>query len=163
MYTLVQAYSSLNTFTWPTGSDGPGTYAVTVWAKDVNSSGGFGNSSGRWDSYAYLQYTLSSGCPSVVDAATPPSPSAHGTTITFTASASCANPEYEFWILSPGASLYTLVQAYSSSNTFTWHTGYDGAGTYAVTVWAKDASSSGSYGNSSGRWDAYSYQQYRLS
>ena len=163
LYTMVQAYSATNTFTWQTASNGPGTYAVTVWGKESGTSGTSCNSSGCWDSYNYMQYTITAGCPSVADVAVPASPQAHGTSIMFTASApGCPNPHYQFWILSPGATSYTLVQAYSTTNTFTWATGSDGAGTYAVTVWVRDASSAGTSSNASGTWDAYNYQQFKL-
>ena len=93
----------------------------------------------------------------------PTSPAAPGTTVTFTATASgCPNPLYEFWVRAPGASLYTLAQAYSSTATFAWNTTGLASGAYAITVWVRDASSTGLAGNASGRWDEYNYQTYNL-
>ena len=49
------------------------------------------------------------------------SPQLSGTQVRFTATASgCANPNFQFWTLAPGASAYQIVQAYSSTSTFTW-------------------------------------------
>ena len=155
LYTLAQAYGSANTLPW--SSSTPGAYRVNVWVKDANSGGSASNTYGAWDAYnANLVYSVTQGCPSVSVSASPPSPSASGTVITFTASApGCPNPTYEFWILSPGASLYTLVQSYSPTATFPWHSTGNGAGTYRINVWVRDASSAGTFSNAYGTWDAY--------
>jgi hypothetical protein len=58
-------------------------------------------------------------------------------------------------VLAPGATSYTVVQGNSTSATFTWNTTGLAPGTYRFSVWATDAASSGVYGNSAGRWDAY--------
>ena len=76
--------------------------------------------------------------------------------MTFTASAvGCPspNPVYQFWILAPGASSWTMVQAYSTSNTFSWSTVGKAKGTYHIAVWARDASSARTCSNSLSTWD----------
>jgi len=76
----------------------------------------------------------------------PASPQASGTAITITASASgCPNARYEFWIQNPGSSTWTIVQAYSATNTFNWTTTGLPLGTYKYSVWVRDASSGASY------------------
>ena len=157
LYTLVQPYSANPTLNWSTASDGPGTYRVNVWIRDASSQGIYGNSFGRWDAYnAALTYTLTPDCPSVSEAASPATTVAIGSAVTVSAAASaCSAPLYEFWIRSPGAALYTLVQPYSPSPTFNWSTGSNGPGTYRVNVWVRQSSASGLFGNSYGRWDAY--------
>ena len=157
LYTLAQAYSSSSTFSWSTASNGSGSYRVNVWVKDASSTGVYGNAYGRWDAYnAGLTYTVTSGCPSVGDQASPPSGSPAGTTVTITASApGCPNPRYEFWVLAPGSSLYTLAQPYGSSGTFAWNTSGLAKGTYRINVWVEDASSAGTGRNPYGSWDAY--------
>ncbi len=157
LYTLAQSYSPAGTYTWSTGTLATGSYRINVWVRDASSGGAASNSYGSWDAYnAGLVYGITAGCPSVSVSAAPPSPSASGTSITFTASApGCAQPRYEFWILSPGASLYTLVQAYSPTATYTWSSLGNGAGTYRINVWVRDSSSAGTYGNAYGTWDAY--------
>ena len=157
LYTLAQPYGSANVFTWDTTGLPTGTYRINVWVRDNSSAGTFANSSGTWDAYnASLLYTLTSGCPAVSDSAAPPSTAAAGTTVVVTAAApGCPNPRYQFWVLAPGAGLYTLAQPYSSGAVFSWVTTGLAPGTYRINVWVRDISSSGVFGNSSGRWDAY--------
>jgi len=157
LYTLVQAYSPSTTLSWNTASDGPGTYRINVWVKDSSGQGVSGNPYGRWDAYnANLTYTLTPHCPSVTESAAPATTAPIGSMVTFSAAAGgCPSPLYEFWILSPGASLYALVQPYGTSSTFNWTTGSNGPGTYRINVWVRQAGGAGLYGNSYGRWDAY--------
>jgi len=157
LYALAQPYSSNATLTWNTASNGPGVYRINVWVRDASSSGAHSNAWGSWDAYdASVTYKLALGCPDVSVSTSPSGSTTHGTQVVITASApGCANPQYEFWILSPGASLYTLVQAYGSGATLIWSTGSDGAGVYRINVWVRDASSAGKYGNAYGTWDAY--------
>ena len=157
LYKLAQAYSTSPVFNWSTTGLAKGTYRINVWVRDSMSSGIFGNSSGRWDAYnANLLYRLSSGCPAVSDAASPPSTAPAGTPVSVTAGApGCPNPRYEFWVLAPGASLYKLAQAYSANPVLSWKTTGLATGTYRINVWVRDAASSGTFGNSWGRWDAY--------
>jgi len=157
-YTLVQNYSTTAVWNWNTAGYPPGTYRINVWVKDANLPGLFGNRYGRFDAYnALVTFTITSTpCKSVTEWASP-SAAMVGFQVKVTAMANsgCANPVYEFWILSPGATLYTLAQPYSPSPTFTWSTGGNGAGTYRVAAWIRDSSSWGVYGNASGRYDAF--------
>jgi len=157
LYKLAQAYNTNPVLPWSTTGLAAGTYRITVWVRDASSSGVFHNGSGRWDAYnAKLLYTLTPSCTAVSDSATPPSSATLGTSVKVMAhAAGCPNPLYEFWVQSPGASLYTMGQSYSSNPVFHWNTTGLASGTYRITVWARDASSSGVSGNSSGRWDAY--------
>jgi hypothetical protein len=103
-----------------------------------------------------MVYKLVAGCPSVGDSASPPSTAAVGTPVVVTADApGCLNPLYEFWVLAPGTGAYTLGQGYSTSATFNWSTTALAPGTYRITVWVRYASSAGTFGNSSGRYDSY--------
>jgi hypothetical protein len=161
---LAQAYSSTATFNWSTAGLTPGTYSVGLWVRDTNSGGVSGNSSGRWDAYAFLQYRLTSmPCTGAGMTASPASPVAAGAAVTFTARATgCPNPQHEFWTLAPGATTWQLAQSYSTNATFAWDTTALAAGTYQVAVWVRDTSSTGTGGNSSGTWDAYSFATYQL-
>jgi len=156
-YTVVQDYSTSGAFSWNTTGLAPGTYHFSVWARDASSSGAYGNTSGRWDVYNNgAAYTLTPTCGAVSVSVAPPSPSRTGTGVTVTAHASgCANALYHFSLLAPGATSYQLVQDYSTSSTFTWNTTGLASGAYRFSIWARDAASSGAYGNTTGRWDAY--------
>ena len=157
LYRQVQAYSTNATLTWNTTGSALGAYRFNVWVHDATSWGTYGNAYGRWDSYnASLSMAVTSGCPGVATSASPSSPAMVSMPVTVTASAGgCPNPQYEFWVLKPGASLYTLAQAYSSSPTLNWSTSALAAGTYRINVWVRDASSGGTFSNASGTWDAY--------
>jgi Cysteine-rich secretory protein family len=166
-YQLGQAYSTSSTFSWSTSGLAPGSYRFSIWARDANSSGAYGNQFGRWDSYNNdILYTLTS-CSGLQVSVSPASPAARGTTVTVTAQASgCPdpNPQYQFWVLPPGGTAYQLAQAYSASSTFTWNTTGLAPGSYRFSVWVRDTNSAGEWGNQFGRWDAYNgYTVYTLS
>jgi len=82
------------------------------------------------DKYTFTQ----PGCASAgltSDKATPQMP---GAVITFTAtSTGCANPEYKFWLQSPGGA-WTQVQDYDGP-TWVWNTTGFALGSYVVNVW----------------------------
>jgi plastocyanin len=164
-YTLARAYSTTNTFSWNTAGLVAGTYYISVWVRDANSPGAFSNSNGTWDTYNASTYALTTTpCASVGVTSSPSGTAAAGTTVTFTATAmGCphASPLYEFWILTPGGS-WTKVQAYSTTNTFSWVTTGKPAGTYYMSVRVRDAQSTGTSGNFSGTWDAYNSSTYTL-
>jgi hypothetical protein len=166
---LSQIYSSTAYLTWDTTGLPAGTYTFSVWARDQSSmaagGGTYGNALGRWDAYQALQFVLTSTpCTSVSVTTSPPSPASRGTRVTITGSASgCPNPLYMFWMLAPGSSTWQPVQNYSSgSAAFTWITTGLAAGTYSFSVWSRDKSSTGRYGDSLGTWDAYSAISYGL-
>jgi spore germination protein YaaH len=163
-YQLAQAYSSNATYAWSTSGIAPGTYRFSIWARDTSSSGASGNQLGRWDAYNNgLTYTLTS-CSSVGVSFAPASPSEVGKAVTVTAHGSgCANPQYQFWMLAPGAASYQQVEAYSTSNTYSWSPSNVTPGIYVFSIWVRDANSSGANGNQLGRWDAYATSSYSLS
>jgi PQQ-like domain len=155
-YTLVQDYSTANVFNWnPTGVL-PGTYRFSVWARDANSTGVFGNPYGRWDTYNNnTTFTLTT-CTSVAVGVVPPSATGVGTGVAVNAQANnCPNPLFKFFVVSPGTSAYQMVQDFSPSATLNWNTNGLVPGTYRFSVWTRDANSTGIAGNSSGRWDTY--------
>jgi plastocyanin len=165
-WTKAQAYSTTNTFSWNTAGLIAGTYYVSVRVRDANSPGAFSNFSGTWDAYNSNAYILTTTpCASVSVTSSPSGTASAGTTVTFTATAmGCPHPSpvYEFWILAPGATSWTKVQAYSTTNTFSWVTSGKPAGTYNISVRIRDAQSTGTAGNSSGTWDAYNSSTYTL-
>ena len=156
-YQTLQDYSTQTTYAWSTAGVAVGVYRFSVWAKDVNSGGATGNSAGRWDAYNNgTQYGLMPVCSNVTVTVSPPSPAAVGTAVLVTAHATgCPNPVYHFGVLAPGATTYATVQQYSTKDSFSWTTAGKAPGQYRFSVWARDAASSGLFGNSAGRWDAY--------
>jgi hypothetical protein len=153
-----QAYSPTATFNWNTTGLAAGSYRYTVWVRNSSSTGTACNNLGCFDAYfPATAYTLTSTpCASVTESAAPVSTAAAGTTVVFTASASgCPNPLYQFWVLAPGSTTWTIGQAYSPTATFNWNTTGKPTGAYRYTVWVRDASSSGTNSNNLGSFDTY--------
>ncbi len=163
-WTMARAYSSTATFNWSTAGKPGGMYRFSVWVRDSGSTGTSCNSLGCLDAFTAINYTLTSTpCASVTASAAPPSPSVHGTAVTFTGVASgCPNALYEFWILAPGSSTWMLAQGYSTNATFNWSTTGLPAGTYRFSVWVRDASSAGATSTSLGTFDAFVGASYVL-
>lgn len=120
------------TFAWNTAGLAAGTYKIQVWARNSGSSAAY---------EAFLAspatYTLIAAVPCTAGTyvADKPSPQAHGTTITFTASAvGCSQPLYRWWVQLPNGN-WMIVQDYSTNNVFVWNTTGLAAGTYRVNVW----------------------------
>jgi len=163
-WTVAQPYSTTNTFAWATAGKAPGSWHVAVWTRDASSAGANGNSLGNWDLMAWRAYTVTT-CTGASLSGAPASPASVGASVTFTATATgCPNPNpvYQFWVLAPGASSWTMVQPYSTSNTFIWSTTGKAPGTYQVAVWVRDASSGGTFSNSLGAWDVGRSTPYTL-
>jgi hypothetical protein len=138
---LVQSYSASATYTWNSTGAQPGSEFVSVWARDATSSAAY-------DSFTSINYLVypAAPCSSVTESATPPSPTLAGTQVTFTATATgCSSPSYQFWLLTPGASAWTIVRPYSSTATYSWNTTGSAAGIYSYSVWVRDASSTAGY------------------
>jgi hypothetical protein len=144
--------TATNTYSWVTSTRPAGTYLLGVWVRQSGSTS-------TYEAFGYLTYTLTAppvqSCSSVnvtPDLASPRSP---GTTVTFTAVANgCNNPSYEFWVLAPGGT-WTIVKAYSSSNTYAWNTTGLSPGPWQVGVWARQAGSTAS-------WQSFAFITFQL-
>ena len=155
-WSVVQAFSSSNVFHWNTAGLNPGTYQVVAWANQN------GDPMAGFESFGQVTMTLN-GCGSAALSAAPPSPQTAGTQVVLTASSTvCPNPQYEFWMLAPGAATWQDVRPFSSTATFAWSTSGKVAGAYSFIVWAKDSASGGAAGNSLGRWDTYVSTRYTI-
>src|SRR5919109_2435333 len=140
-WAVQQNYSATNTWTWKTTGLALGTYSVSVHARDASSTAAY-------DTYSPAQsYVLTAGpaCTSVSQTASPASPQPPGTAVTFTATAAgCPSPTYEFWLLAPGGS-WTVMQAWSSSNKWTWNTSGLASGTYQLNTYVRQSGSTATY------------------
>lgn len=163
IWAVAQPYSPAAAFNWATTGLAPGLYRLSVWARDAASAGTYTNTLGTYDAFVGTTYTIGAPCTSVTVTASPASSTVHGTPVTFTAvAAGCPNPLYEFWVLAPASITWTAVQSYSSTATFAWNTNGQAAGTYHVSVWARDAASPGINTNSLGSYDAFVATVYTL-
>jgi hypothetical protein len=135
-----QSYIATTTWSWNTTGYPLGTYQVGVWAKATASSASY-------DAFFIGTYQLDVGpCTSAGISASPASPQAPGTAITFTAtSTDCAAPQYEFWLLPPPGTSWLVAQPYGVGTTFSWSTTGLATGPYRVGVWARQNGSPSSY------------------
>jgi photosystem II stability/assembly factor-like uncharacterized protein len=135
---LAQAYSSSTGFYWSTFVP-EGTYRFSVWVRDASSSNSY-------DSFTAFPFTITGlECTGMSATSSPLSPTTRGMTVMFTGTASgCPSPQYEFWLKMPAGN-WLLGAAYSNNNIWDWSTSGQPTGTYRVSVWARDATSSASY------------------
>ena len=162
-WTLVRPYSTSAAFSWNTTGKRAGAYSFSVWARDANGPGTNGIRPNTYDVFSAFVYTLTnSPCTAMSASSSPASTATVGTQVTITGSATgCPNAQYEFWLLPPGGT-WALVQRYSSSASFSWTTVGEAAGSYLVSVWARDASSTGTGGTAPNTYDSFSTVQYAL-
>jgi len=152
---IVRGYATGNTWTWNTTGNPPGTYFFSIWVRAASSSASF-------DAYQAITYSLTSVPCTGMSASPTPSTAARGTSVSIKGiAAGCPSPRYEFWVLPPGGK-WTLLKAYSSSDTYVWSTTGKAVGKYAFSVWARDASSAGTHGSSPNTYDSFSSFQFTL-
>jgi hypothetical protein len=134
-WTLAQDYSTNNTLTWtPSVFDG-GTYSLQVFVRSSASSSAFE----AWRSFD--NFVIVGAPPLTVTSFTAnvSFPSHVFVPITWTATASVAGSFlYQFWRLRQGVG-WTMVQDYSTYNTFSWTPVEADAGTYVLQVWVKSS------------------------
>jgi hypothetical protein len=136
IWKMVQDYSAGSTFTWNTNGYAAGAYGVEVDVRDQSSSASY-------DHVANIAYTLG-GCTSAHLATDKASPQQTGATILLTASAACpGTAEYRFWVGRDG--MWTIVQDFGASNTFSWNTTGKLQGTYGLEVDVRDHGSTSVY------------------
>ncbi|SRR6266542_3502807 len=77
--------------------------------------------------------------------ANPTVPRPAGTTITWTATAAGGNPplQYSFYLYTASTNSWVLMQAYSTTNTWSWTPSQPG--TYAMQVWVRNNGSTNAY------------------
>ena len=134
-----QDYSASDTYTWSPGLSDAGTHAVQVWVRIAGSSANYD----AWISTGY--FVVPSAPPVLLSFSTsPPLPATAGTPLTWTATTSTPNVEYEVWRYDQGTG-WRIVQAYGASATYTWIPDVSDAGTHALQIWVRRVGSSAAY------------------
>lgn len=141
-WTIPQPYGPSNVFTWTPSVDG--RYAVQARVRNAGSS----NEYDAWIGSGV--FTIGGSSPAQIASfgADVPLPAAAGTTIVWTAvpTGGTAGPlEYYFVKYNANSGVWSVAQAYSTSNRFTWATTSADVGTYALQVWVRSAGSSAAY------------------
>ncbi|HEY1456316.1 MAG TPA: glycosyl hydrolase family 18 protein [Candidatus Dormibacteraeota bacterium] len=154
---LGRPYSTDPSFRWDTRGAPAGTYQLSAWVRDTFSGSatpsGLG---GTYDAFTGFADTLTTTpCTSTTVTASPVSPSGSGTQVTLTGASTCAHPTplYEFWMRPAGLSSWWLLQGWSTTATVTWNSAGALLGTEQLGVWVRDASSGGTIGSGSARYD----------
>lgn len=71
----------------------------------------------------------------------PSSPQSAGLTVVLSGAAlGCTSPEFQFW-MRPPTGKWSVLQAFSSSSTASWHTAGLAVGTYELDAWARPSGS----------------------
>ena len=146
-WTVKRAYSATATWSWNTTGYKQGVYQLGVWVKGAGSTK-------KYDAYSIRVFELKvTTCTSATITASPTSPSAAGTQLTFTAtSTGCSAPRYQFRRLRPPSTTWIIVQDMGASNTYSFDsTGV--AGPVYFKVVAKQATSTAAY-------DTYAFLTY---
>jgi len=142
-WSVGQAYSGKNAWTWDTAGLDTGTYTIQVWSR---SSGSLSS----YEVYRSTSYTINpppppaTGMTLAMDKNTPQS---IGSKVTFTATTTggSGNYEYYFTVRKPSSGTWSVGQAYSGKNAWTWDTAGLDTGTYTIQVWSRSSGSLSSY------------------
>jgi hypothetical protein len=143
VWTIVQPYSSSPSWTWNTAALSAGNYFIQVWARNAGSNSAY-------EAYIGMPFDLvltpMSPVTSVALSPNMPSPQNPGAQVIFTASATGTTGNYQYqYLLRNPAGVWTVVQAYSSTPTWTWNTTGGPSGAYFLQVWARNTGSASAY------------------
>jgi N-acetylmuramoyl-L-alanine amidase len=134
-WSIVQDYTATTTHTWgPVGTYHVGDYNMEVDVRDASETTAY-------DTVKNIVYHLA-GCTGAT--LTPvPNGGVHGAVpVTLTATATCpGTATYRFWIFDAGGTRWSMVQDFSTSNTYTWAAGNQKAGTSRIEVDVRDQGS----------------------
>jgi subtilisin family serine protease len=141
-WTMVQDYSPNNTFMWTPGVTEGGTYSLQVWVRSAGSAAIF--EAWRGVDNFVINGPAAVTVTSFTSNVSFPSPVFSPITWTATASGGVGPLLYQFWRLRQGVG-WTMVQDYSTLNTFSWTPVDDDAGSYVLQVWVKSSLSSAAF------------------
>jgi hypothetical protein len=130
-----------NTWTWTTTGLADNTYYVAAWARSVGSPYSVDVMS---RATSFVVRTTVATATGLTLSASPSVPSAPGTPVVWTATASggSGNYEYRFYLLNNTTGTWAVVKDYNvPGNTWTWTTGGLPPGNYKVAAWARSVGS----------------------
>ena len=141
-WSIVQDYGTSNVYNWtPTAGD-VGQYALQVWIRNNGSSTAY-DGAGNYGTFDII------GPPPRITSvsANTPLPAPAGAPITFTtvATGGIAPLQYKYWLYSVAQGAWSVVQDYSPNSSWTWTPPANGAGSYYLQVWVRNAGESVAY------------------
>ncbi|MGE3842064.1 MAG: S8 family serine peptidase [Vicinamibacterales bacterium] len=133
-WSVASTWSTSNTFDWtPTGATNP-NYQVGVWVRSA------GNTADTYETGAVAPFSIVARVSQVTLSANKTAPQAPGTTITWTATPSGGATPYQYkWLITANGSSWSVVSAWSTSNTFAWTPTGASNSNYQVGVWVRSA------------------------
>ena len=138
-WSVLQNWSASNTYTW-TPSVANSAFRVGVWVRNAGSTADTYDNPASNVSVAFPVSPAPTSLSVASLTANRTAPQVAGTPITFTAAVSGGTAPQQFkWMLFNGSTT-SVVQGWSTSNTWTWTPATANAA-YQVTVWARNASS----------------------
>ncbi|MFZ5893973.1 MAG: RCC1 domain-containing protein [Myxococcota bacterium] len=133
VWSIVQAWSTSNTYNWDTTGFADGTYNWQVWVREAGSTA-------AWETYYGRPFQLLTGgpCSSVTSTPTPRNSATVGTTVQISNSANCntSTATYQIWHLAPGGT-WQILQPYSTTATFNWDTTGAPLGNHQFQIWVR--------------------------
>jgi hypothetical protein len=141
-WSVLKDYSTIPSVVWTPPATG--IYVVQLLVRNAGTAVGY-------DRYAYSDYvTVADDAPArIVDLRHDvqlPTPAGARITWTAIATGGTAGPlQFQYVRLNELTGVWTIVQPYSSSNTFAWNTRAGDAGSYVIQVWVRSAGSSAAY------------------
>jgi hypothetical protein len=141
-WSIVQPYSSQNTFSWTPQSGDEGNYVIRAWARVPGSTEQF-DARRETSPFSVGPSAILIGS---IEADTP-LPAATGSPVTFRARAigGQAPLQYRFYRVNRQTNVWTLARDYSSSDSFTWTAAAGDAGQHSLQVWVRSAGSTATY------------------
>jgi hypothetical protein len=137
-WSVLQNWSASNTYTW-TPSVANSAFRIGVWVRNAGSTADAFDNPAANGSLNFPVNPAPTPLSVTSFTANRTAPQQVGTAITFTAAVAGGTAPQQFkWMLSDGTST-SVVQAWSTSNTWTW-TPTTANAAYQVTVWARNAS-----------------------
>jgi hypothetical protein len=131
---MLRDYSSIDSYTWTPTAGELGSYTMQVWVRGAGSTAAYD----AWRSSD--TFSIADAPPNIAIVKSETSfPAPTGAPVTFKAVAS-GGPgplEYRFYRLNRATNVWSLVQDYGPSSTYTWTPGAGEAGTYALQAWVR--------------------------
>ncbi len=140
-WTVAQNYSPTATWTWNTTGVPVGSYPIQVDARNV------GSTTATFEAAKAITYTLvapAAPASAVTLASTLASPQTAGASITFVAAGSGGSGNYEYRFWRKTGAVWSVVQNYSTTATWTWNTTGAIPGLYGIQVDVRNVGSTAS-------------------
>jgi len=142
IWTMVRDYSTVDNYTWTPAATDEGSYSVQVWVRRAGSTAAY-------DLFRTSDaFSIMNVAPAVADfRTTTPLPAGTGTPITWKVSAG-GGPgplQYRFYRLNRATNIWTMVQDFGPSSSYSWTPAAGEVGTYALQVWVKRPGATGAY------------------